>query len=105
MGILVAYGMSQTATGAEAKRADFGQLSDGRKGEAFDLTNASGVSARIITLVASIQALSAPDKQGKSADIVLGYKTAAEYLAKPQYFGVTVGRYANRIAKGKFTLD
>jgi aldose 1-epimerase len=105
MGILVAYGMSQTATGAEAKRAAFGQLSDGRKVEAVDLTNASGVSARIITLGASIQALSAPDKQGKSADIVLGYKTAAEYLAKPQYFGVTVGRYANRIAKGKFTLD
>jgi aldose 1-epimerase len=105
VGILVAYGMSQVAMAGEAKRAAFGALSDGRKIEAVDLSNANGVSARIITLGASLQALSVPDKQGKAADIVLGYRTAAEYLAKPQYFGVTVGRYANRIAKGKFTLD
>jgi aldose 1-epimerase len=105
LGLLVAYGMSHTATAAEAKRSAFGALDDGRKIEAVDLTNANGVAARIITLGAAIQSLSAPDKQGKAADIVLGYRTAAEYLAKPQYFGVTVGRYANRIAKGKFRLD
>jgi aldose 1-epimerase len=105
LGLLVAYGMSQTAVGAEAKRTAFGQLNDGRKVEAVELVNAAGVSARVITLGATLQALSVPDKQGKSQDIVLGYKTAAEYLAKPQFFGVTVGRYANRIAKGKFTLD
>jgi aldose 1-epimerase len=105
LGLVMAYGMFQTATAAEAKRTAFGALSDGQKVEAVELTSTSGVSARIITLGAAIQALSVPDKQGKSADIVLGYRTAAEYLAKPQYFGVTVGRYANRIAKGKFTLD
>jgi aldose 1-epimerase len=104
-GIVMAYGMSQTAQAADAKRTSFGELSDGRKIEAVELTNTSGVSARIVTLGAALQALLVPDKQGKSADIVLGYRTAAEYLAKPQYFGVTVGRYANRIAKGKFALD
>ena len=102
---LAVFVMSQSAIAAEAKRVAFGSLTDGRKVEAVELTNGTGVSARVITLGASLQALSVPDKQGKAADIVLGYSTAAEYLSKPQYFGVTVGRYANRIAKGKFTLD
>lgn len=105
VGLLAAYGMSGAAMAADAKRVAFGALSDGRNVEAVELTNSKGVSARIITLGASVQSLSVPDKQGKSADIVLGYKTAADYLAKPQYFGVTVGRYANRIAKGRFSLD
>jgi aldose 1-epimerase len=98
-------GLVQTAIGAEAKRIVFGTLSDGRKVEAVELSNAKGMSARIITLGATIQALSVPDAKGKSADVVLGYNTPAEYLEKPQFFGVTVGRYANRIARGKFVLD
>jgi aldose 1-epimerase len=105
IGILMIASTTQAAVAADAKRIEFGALEDGRKVEAVELTNASGMSARIIALGASLQALSVPDKQGKSADIVLGYGTAAEYLAKPQYLGVSVGRYANRIAKGKFTLD
>lgn len=105
MGLLLVAGTIQTTMAAEAKRTSFGALSDGRKVEAVELSNANGVSARIVTLGAAIQALSVRDAKGQSADIVLGYNTAAEYLAKPQYFGVTVGRYANRIAKGKFTLD
>lgn len=105
VGLLTVAGTTQTAMAAEAKRTSFGALSDGRKVEAVELSNANGMSARIVTLGAAIQALSVRDAQGKSADVVLGYGTAAEYLAKPQYFGVTVGRYANRIAKGKFTLD
>lgn len=84
---------------------DFGKLDDGTPIESVELSNAAGVTARIITLGATLQALSVPDRSGTSADIVLGYATAAEYLAKPQYFGATVGRYANRIAGGQFTLD
>lgn len=83
----------------------FGKLDDGTRVEAVELSNAHGVTARIIALGASIQSLSVPDRDGKSADIVLGYASAAEYLANPQYFGATVGRYANRIAEGRFTLD
>jgi aldose 1-epimerase len=97
--------VSAAAGAAEARRMDFGKLGDGTKVEAVELSNAHGVTARIITLGAAVQALAVPDRHGKSSDIVLGYATAAEYLAKPQYFGATVGRYANRIAAGQFTLD
>lgn len=105
VGSLTVAGTIQTANAAQAKRVPFGSLNDGRNVEAVELSNANGMSARIITLGAAIQALNVRDATGKSADVVLGYNTAAEYLDKPQYFGVTVGRYANRIAEGKFTLD
>lgn len=94
-----------TAAAAGADRGDFGRLADGTPIEAVTLSNANGISARIITLGAAIQALAVPDREGKAGDIVLGYRTAAEYLATPQYFGVTVGRYANRIDEGRFSLD
>lgn len=93
------------AGAAEARRGEFGALADGTKIESVELANGKGVSARIITLGAAIQQLVVPDRQGKPADVVLGYATAQQYLDQPQYFGATVGRYANRIAKGKFTLD
>jgi len=104
LGLLMIVG-TQQALAAQAERKPFGELGDGRRIESVELTNDSGIAARILTLGASLQALSVPDRQGRSADIVLGYPTAADYLAKPQYFGVTVGRYANRIANGKFVLD
>ena len=102
---LIIVGTADVAVGAEAKRVTFGVLNDGRRVEAVELSNAKGMSARIIAIGATLQALSVPDRQGRSADIVLGYATPTEYLDNPQNFGVTVGRYANRIAKGKFTLD
>ncbi len=105
MGLILMASTTSAVMAAEARRAAFGVLSDGRKVEAVELVNANGMSARVLTLGATLQALSVRDRAGKSADIVLGYDTAAEYLAKPQFFGVTVGRYANRIAKGKFTFD
>ncbi|HEY6644370.1 aldose epimerase family protein [Povalibacter sp.] len=92
------------ASGAEAKRMQFGKLDDGTAIEAVELSNGK-VSAKIITLGASVQSLTVPDRNGKAGDVVLGYATPAEYLAKPQYFGATVGRYANRIRAGKFSLD
>lgn len=88
-----------------AKRAEFGALADGTRVPAVELTNTRGVSVRIIALGAAIQSLRVPDRSGTAVDIVLGHSSAAEYLAKPQYFGATVGRYANRIAGGKFSLD
>jgi aldose 1-epimerase len=60
---------------------------------------------RVIALGAAIQSLEVPDRKDIVADVVLGHDTAAEYLMKPQYFGASVGRYANRIARGKFKLD
>ena len=93
------------AHAATATRGDFGALADGQKVEAVTLTNAAGMSAKIMTLGATLQALMVADKTGKKEDVVLGYDTAQEYLTRPNYFGASVGRYANRIAKGKFSID
>lgn len=93
------------AQSAEISRKSFGQTPDGQAVEAITLTNAKGVSATVITYGATLQALVAPDRAGKKADIVLGYKDAAEYVKAANYFGGSVGRFANRIGKGKFTLD
>jgi aldose 1-epimerase len=90
---------------AEARRERFGGLTDGRPVEAVILSNKAGARARIITLGAAIQSLSVPDRNGRAGDIVLGFDSAQEYLQNPSYFGATVGRFANRIAKGRFSLD
>lgn len=102
-GVCIAV-LATAANAATATRADFG-TANGAKVEAVTLTNASGMSARIMTLGATVQSVVVPDKTGKKEDVVLGYDTAQEYLDRPNYFGVSVGRYANRIAHGKFSLD
>lgn len=89
----------------EARRVNFGTLQDGTAVAAAELANGAGMSVRIIALGAAIQSLSVPDRRGEREDVVLGYDSPRDYLAKPQYFGATVGRYANRIARGRFTLD
>lgn len=93
------------AMATEANRFSAGVLADGTPVEAVTLTNAHGVSARILTYGATLQQLIAPDRNGKSADVLLGYDDLASYVDHPNYFGVTVGRYANRIAGGRFALD
>jgi aldose 1-epimerase len=90
---------------ATAQRAPFGKLPDGTPIEAVTLSNSHGVSARIITYGATLQALLAPDRKGHSADIALGYDDLAGYVEHPNYFGATIGRYANRIAGARFSLD
>jgi aldose 1-epimerase len=97
--------ISSAATAAEATRSAFGALADGTPIESVTLSNAAGVTARIMNLGAAVQSLSVPDRDGKPGDIALGYAGAQEYLDKPQYFGATVGRFANRIANGRFSLD
>ncbi len=96
---------THSALAAQARRAEFGTLSDGTRIESVELTSRSGIRARIITLGARIQSLYTPDRDGKSADIVLGFPTPQQYFDDGNYFGATVGRFANRIAKGRFTLD
>ncbi|HXS89539.1 MAG TPA: aldose epimerase family protein [Steroidobacteraceae bacterium] len=89
----------------ETRRVDFGTLQDGTRVEAAELSNSTGMSVRIIALGAAIQSITVPDRGGAREDVVLGYDSPRDYAAKRQYFGATVGRYANRIAHGKFTLD
>ncbi|WP_421731398.1 aldose epimerase family protein [Brevundimonas sp.] len=89
----------------EAQRAPAGRLTDGQAVEVIILSNSHGVSARILTYGATLQSLVGPDRNGRPADVVLGYDALADYETHPNYFGVTVGRYANRIAGGRFVLD
>ncbi len=93
------------AHAATAERTSAGATVDGSPIEVVTLTGANQVSARILTYGATLQSLTAPDREGKLADVLLGYDDAADYVAKPNYFGVTVGRYANRIRGGRFSLD
>ncbi|KTF69877.1 aldose epimerase family protein [Sphingomonas sp. HT-1] len=105
-GALIAATMIPVAAQAgETTRASFGALPDGRKVEAITLSNQHGVRATIITYGAILQALSAPDRNGKSEDVTLGYTDMKGYLVAPNYFGATVGRYANRIKGGTFAID
>lgn len=92
------------ALAAEAERETFGALPDGREVAAVTLRNGQGMSVRILAYGALVQQLTAPGREG-AADVVLGYDGIEGYLAAPNYFGVTVGRYANRIGGGRFTLD
>ena len=83
----------------------FGELKDGREVHKYKLTNHSGVSAEIIDYGAAITALRVPDRNGKIEDVVLGYDTVQGYVDGTAYFGAIVGRYGNRIGRGKFKLD
>lgn len=84
----------------------FGQLPDNRTSTLFTLTNRHGAQAEITNLGGIVVSLKVPDRHGKLADVVLGYDALDGYLAlPPTYFGALVGRYANRIARGRFTLD
>ncbi len=83
----------------------FGKTPDGVEVEAITLTNGKGVSATVITYGATLQSLIAPGRDGTKADIALGFKDAEAYAKNASYFGASVGRFANRIGKGRFTLD
>jgi aldose 1-epimerase len=103
--MMCAGAMAGSANAATARREPFGKLPDGTPVEAVVLTGANGVSARIMTLGATLQALRAPDRAGHVADVTLGYDDARSYIERHNYWGQTIGRYANRIAGGRFTLD
>jgi aldose 1-epimerase len=90
--------------GAGVTKTDFGKA-DGKPVELYTLTNAKGMKATVMTYGATMTGLWVPDRDGKLADVVLGFDDLQGYLKDHPFFGSTVGRVANRIAKGKFTLD
>ncbi|RSK33314.1 galactose mutarotase [Hymenobacter metallilatus] len=88
----------------------FGKLADGTEVPLYTLTNAHGLKATITPYGGTLTSLLVPDKAGKLGDVVLGFDELAGYLApvykqEGPYFGALIGRYGNRIARGKFTLD
>jgi len=86
-------------------QAPFGQLPDGSAITQFRLANANGLVAKIIDFGGIITELHAPDREGRLADVVLGFDTLEPYRSDSPYFGALIGRYGNRIAHGRFTLD
>ncbi len=95
----------QAQTEAKVETSQFGTLDDGTKVEMFVLKNAHGATAKVLTYGATLTELWMPDRSGKMGDVVLGFDSLQGYLGNHPWFGATVGRVANRIAKGKFTLD
>lgn len=87
------------------KRDLFGTTSDGQRVDVFTLTNTNGAVARLSSLGATLVSLMAPDRAGRVADVVLGFDTFEGWTNNASFFGVIVGRYGNRIANGRFTLD
>ena len=90
---------------ASVARDTFGAMPDGTAIDAFTLTNARGIRVRAISYGGIITSLDTPDRNGQPGDIVLGFDTMDGYQKDPPYFGAIIGRYGNRIAKGRFTLD
>ena len=87
------------------RRESFGTSPDGEPLELFTFANAGGTELRVMTWGAIIVSLRTRDRHGALDDIVLGHDDAAGYARSAAYFGAVVGRYGNRIARGRFTLD
>jgi len=87
------------------ERQPFGTTPAGAEVELYTLVNANGLRARIMTYGGIVVSLETPDRDGKLADVTLGYDTLQEYIRDNPYFGSVVGRYGNRIGKARFTLD
>jgi aldose 1-epimerase len=83
----------------------FGQTKDGTPVELYTIRNGKGAEARISNYGGLVISLTMPDRHGQFGDVVLGYDSLADYLKDSPYFGALIGRYGNRIAKGKFTLN
>lgn len=83
----------------------FGTLPDGRAVDLFSFESDAGVKAGILNYGGIIQSLVVPDRDGKPGEVGLGFETLGEYAAKPNFYGALVGRVANRIAGGRFTLE
>jgi aldose 1-epimerase len=106
LGISLTLGPALTAKESPSIHKElFGKTKDGEPVELFTLTNSHGLKARVMTWGATLVSMQTPDRAGKLADITLGFDTLDGWLGAHPFFGSTAGRYANRIAKGKFTLD
>jgi aldose 1-epimerase len=98
-------GASTTTFGDTMTRQYFGRSPHNMLVTLYTLTNKNGMSVSIMDYGATITGIRVPDRNGKFDDVVLGFDKFTPYLAMKDYFGATVGRYGNRIARGRFTLN
>jgi aldose 1-epimerase len=87
------------------EKKSFGKMPDGKKVSLFVLTNANKMQVSLLDYGATVKEILVPDRNGKFSNISLGFSNLNDYREKSPYFGCIAGRYANRIAKGKFSLD
>ncbi len=97
--------MTTTSPAAEIERRPFGKMADGTLVELFTLRSPQGLEVQVISYGGIIVSLFVPDGKGGKVDVVLGFDTLDEYVKSNPFFGCLVGRYANRIAKARFSLD
>ena len=83
----------------------YGKTADGGTIQEYTLRNSAGMEVKLITYGGILTSIRVPDRHGRLANVVLGFESLAKYEAGHPYFGAITGRYANRIAGGKFTLD
>ncbi|HXM35789.1 MAG TPA: aldose epimerase family protein [Pyrinomonadaceae bacterium] len=95
----------RAAPGAQVDKQSFGKTAGGVAVDVYTLTNTSGAKVKIITYGARVVSIEVPDRSGKSGDVTLGYDDLQGYEKDSSFLGAIVGRYGNRIAKGRFTLD
>jgi aldose 1-epimerase len=103
--LMFATSLLAAGSGPKLQASEFGKTSEGVSVYRYVLTNNKGVEAVVISYGATLVSLKVPDRNGKAADIVLGYDNLDAYEQGKSYFGATIGRYGNRIARGEFTLD
>jgi len=96
---------SSPSSGARPQHAQFGTMPDGTAIGIFTLKNSHGMEVRTIPYGAIIVSIRVPDRAGRLDDVVIGHDRLEGYLTASRFFGAVVGRYGNRIAKGRFTLD
>ncbi len=105
LALALLWGCDTAGTGGVVSQRLFGEMPYGQTVDLYTLTNPGGVELQAITYGATIVSIRVPDRNGVLGDIVLGFDDLAGYLEDASYFGAVVGRYANRIARGRFSLD
>lgn len=93
------------AAGLDISQRPFGEMPDGTPVDLYALENTNGMQVNILTYGGIVQSIKTPDRNGYVEDIVLGYDSLQGYLDDTAYFGALIGRFGNRIAEGRFTLD
>jgi aldose 1-epimerase len=102
---VLAMVVMSAAAQAMITKAPFGKTADGKPVTLYTLRNANGVEAKIATFGATLVSLTTPDRQGHLANVVLGFDSVEPYVRGVPFYGAIIGRYGNRIAAGRFTLD
>ncbi len=97
--------ISKEENGLRIQEETFGKTEEGDLIKSYTLTDGKGIKVKLINYGAILVSLKIPDREGNLDDITLGYETLEGYIQDKSYIGATIGRYANRISKGRFTLD